>query len=77
MCVLSVSIYFFQTSETNKFLTPAESRALNKPCVLFDYWSNHDVWHLLSALGTCLMFLGVFCLDDDVRHMPRARLAVF
>ena len=36
-------IYYFQ-------LTAAESRALNKPCIMW-HFDVHDLWHLLSALA--------------------------
>ncbi len=34
---------FFEIPLTDKFLTPEQSRELNKPCVLFDYFDDHDM----------------------------------
>ena len=41
-------VYFLKTS-SNIFLTIEESNELNKPCVIFDYFDYHDIWHILSA----------------------------
>ena len=58
------SIYFFELPYTNKFLTPDESLALNRPCILFGYFDTHDVWHILSALGIFFMFLATWYIDE-------------
>lgn len=34
-------------------VTPAESRELNKDCIVLGFYDNHDIWHFLSA---CAMF---------------------
>lgn len=53
-CGIVSLIYFAWKEDTDKNQTPAESRNLNSPCVLSDYYSTHDIWHLVSA--TWLMF---------------------
>ena len=77
MALLITAIFFFAHSPTNKFLTPAESRKLNRECIVFGYFDDHDVWHFLSAAGTAAMFMAVFTLDDDVSNVPRSKIAVF
>lgn len=37
----ATALFFFQLGVTDKFLTPEESRKLNKPCVLFDFFDYH------------------------------------
>ena len=44
--------------------TPAQSRQLNKDCILLDFYDNHDVWHFLSASAMFCSFM--------VRHILRA-----
>ena len=60
--------YYYQVlAVTNKFLTPAESSQLNKPCALFDYFDYHDAWHMLSGLGLFTLFCLVFSLGAELR----------
>ena len=55
----------------------AQSRALNTPCVVFDYWDTHSVWHGLSALGLFLTGVLVYAIDFDLRGVDRAHISVF
>ena len=64
ICLMITSIYFFELPYTNKFLTPAESLALNRPCILFGYFDTHDVWHFLSAFGIFFMLLTTWYIDQ-------------
>jgi hypothetical protein len=41
--VQGTALYFFQLGVTDKFLTPEESKLLNKPCVLFNYFDYHGM----------------------------------
>lgn len=59
------ALYFFTLDVNNKLLTPEESKELNKPCVLFDYWDYHDIWHILSATGLFIFMLIVLYLDGN------------
>eukprot|EP00163_Fabomonas_tropica_P014886 TRINITY_DN2708_c0_g1_i3.p1 TRINITY_DN2708_c0_g1~~TRINITY_DN2708_c0_g1_i3.p1 ORF type:complete len:159 (-),score=26.71 TRINITY_DN2708_c0_g1_i3:429-905(-) len=43
--------WMFTTAVTDKLLTPEQSRLLNKPCVLFNFFDYHDVWHFASAIA--------------------------
>ena len=58
------SIYFFELPYANKFLTPDESMALNRPCILFGYFDTHDIWHFLSSFGIFFMFLTTWYIDQ-------------
>jgi len=62
--LMITSIYFFELPYTNKFLTPDESMALNRPCILFGYFDTHDVWHFLSAFGIFFMLLTTWYIDQ-------------
>jgi len=72
-----VAMYFYNVAVTNKFLTPDESEELNRPCVLFGFFDDHDVWHFLSSLGVFFFFLMVFMLDMDTNKVTRSELKVF
>lgn len=71
------AIYVFEIAVTNKFLTPQQSMALNKPCVLFDYFDSHDIWHFLSAFGLMCVMTLVYLLDTDLARTPRTHIHVF
>lgn len=53
--VLGVSIYFFSIPTYVKFGTAEESKKYNKPCVLFNYFDYHDIWHFTSAFGIFIL----------------------
>ena len=65
LVILSLAILVFEIPVTNKSLTHQESNELNKPCVLFNYWDYHDLWHILSAIGLFGMLMNIYFLDTD------------
>ena len=62
--ILSLSIVFFFIAVTDKFLPMNESNELNKPCVLFNYFDYHDIWHILSAIGLFIFMNIIYFLDS-------------
>jgi len=38
-------------------LTPAQSKSYNQPCVILDFFDNHDIWHYLSAASMFFSFM--------------------
>jgi hypothetical protein len=73
----ALALYFYTIPLSNKFLTPEESKKLNKPCVLFNFFDYHDIWHFLSAFGVTLFFIVVDWLDLDIRNKPRNEIKIF
>ena len=71
------ALYYFINKSTSWVLPPAESRHLNKECVLFNFYDNHDIWHFLSALSLFLSYMILLTLDDDLVNTPRERIPVF
>ncbi|XP_071487169.1 SID1 transmembrane family member 1-like [Diadema antillarum] len=57
--------------------TPAESREMNKSCVVLDFFDYHDVWHFLSAAASFLSFVSILYMDDDLKDQPRTEIRVF
>jgi len=60
--VLSLALWapalsFFFDKESSWRATPAESRSFNTPCMLFDFYDAHDIWHFLSAGGLFTTFM--------------------
>ena len=62
--IMCLAIIYFFKSVTDKFLTMEESNKLNQPCVLFDYFDYHDIWHILSAVGLLIFMNIVYFLDN-------------
>jgi len=50
---------------------------LNQPCVLFNYFDSHDVWHFLSAIGIFLLLILLYVLDKGLEDTPRSDIRVF
>ncbi|XP_039276620.1 SID1 transmembrane family member 2 [Nilaparvata lugens] len=69
--------YFFYHKTISWKLTPAQSRTFNRPCVLFDFYDNHDIWHFLSAVSMFFSFMVLLTLDDDIANVDRSLIPVF
>ena len=69
LSVLSTALVVFEIPVTDKLLPHNESNALNKPCVLFDYWDYHDLWHILSATGLFMFLCNIYFLDTDTQKL--------
>jgi len=75
--VIGTSLGFFNDQVSNSFLTPVESRKLNKDCILFDYFDNHDIWHILSATGLFIFMNIVYFLDTHLDDTEDGRINRF
>tara|TARA_B110001469_G_scaffold121244_1_gene130533 strand:+ start:79 stop:1245 length:1167 start_codon:yes stop_codon:yes gene_type:complete len=69
-------IYFFK-GVSDKFLSKEESDLLNEPCVLFNYFDYHDIWHLLSALGLFIFMNIIFFIDKNLNSHLIEELPIF
>ncbi|KHJ74790.1 hypothetical protein OESDEN_25594 [Oesophagostomum dentatum] len=72
-----VALLCFFKEETDWTLTIAQSRAVNRPCILLNFFDYHDLWHMASALASLLLLVGVSSLDDDLCAIPTRELSVF
>jgi len=57
LCFTVVALWFFEHPVADVTVTPAESREINKGCIIADYFDNHDTWHALSAIALGLWVL--------------------
>ncbi|KAK7794274.1 hypothetical protein R5R35_013605 [Gryllus longicercus] len=71
------ALYFFLNKSISWALTPAESKYYNKPCILFRFYDNHDIWHFLSGGSMFFSFMVLLTLDDDLILVHRSRIPVF
>lgn len=51
------AMLFFANSPSNKALSPWRSREENAPCVSSNFYDEHDLWHLMSAVALGLTIL--------------------
>ena len=70
-------LYFFANSRTDSGVTPAQSRNLNRECMAFEMYDNHDIWHICSAAGLFFNFMMLIYLDEDLFYVPRAKIKIF
>ncbi|KAM9173514.1 SID1 transmembrane family member 1 isoform 1-T1 [Pangshura tecta] len=75
--VWAAALYFFFQNLSSWEETPAESREKNRPCILLDFFDDHDVWHFLSAAALFFSFLVLLTLDDDLDSVRRDKIPVF
>nr|CDS25467.1 SID1 transmembrane family [Hymenolepis microstoma] len=71
------AIFFFIQHSTTWEVTPAQSRALNQPCIFLGFYDVHDVWHFLSSTSMFFSFMSIMTLDDDLINTPRHKIPVF
>ncbi|XP_060125149.1 SID1 transmembrane family member 1 [Zootoca vivipara] len=75
--VWAAALYFFFQNLSSWEETPAESREINRPCILLGFFDDHDVWHFLSAAALFFSFLVLLTLDDDLDSVRRDKIPVF
>ena len=66
--IMTLSLKFFFIEVTDKFLPMDDSNKLNKPCVLFDYFDYHDIWHILSAMGLFIFMNIIYFIDTKTSN---------
>ena len=65
---MAVSLFFFVILEvTDKSLPPWESRNLNKPCLLQNFYDAHDLWHFFASHALLMIVLVVMQMSKPCR----------
>ena len=68
MALLGVSMYFYNNTDYDTFVSIQESNTLNRGCVLFNYFDNHDVWHFMSSTTLFVFIVIVLFIDYDLEY---------
>ncbi|XP_058803518.1 SID1 transmembrane family member 1-like isoform X2 [Phymastichus coffea] len=71
------ALFFFTNKTISWALTPAQSRTHNRPCIVWNFFDYHDIWHFLSALAMFFSFMVLLTLDDDLANAHRTLIPVF
>ena len=77
VAVFGIAIYFFVQKTKNDETSPANSRKLNRPCKIADFYDEHDLWHFFSSVGLFLCLMIVMTLDDRLMTRPEDMSKVF
>ncbi|OQV20007.1 SID1 transmembrane family member 1 [Hypsibius exemplaris] len=72
-----VGMHYFTQGLSNWAKSAAQSREGNRECFIFNFYDEHDVWHMLSAFGLFFTFMMLFTLDDDLATISRDKIPVF
>ncbi|CAI2353683.1 unnamed protein product [Caenorhabditis sp. 36 PRJEB53466] len=72
-----LAAFFFFQDGTDWTKSAAASRALNKPCLLLDFFGAHDLWHIFGAVAGLFTFLFVSFVDDDLLNTPTSSVNLF
>ncbi|KAK6051188.1 hypothetical protein COOONC_11305 [Cooperia oncophora] len=75
ICLTNTSLYFLYYIFEK--LSPAQSRAQNRPCIFLSFFDYHDLWHITSSLASLVTLMAVSTLDDAVSSLPTNELSVF
>ena len=71
-----VGVFFFASKQRATETTPALSRDMNGPC-MYSIFDNHDVWHILSAVGIYCIYMAILTLEDCNLDQPWSDIHVF
>ena len=62
-CWLMALYYFLQKPVTDKVKMASRSRELNAECSLWEFFDDHDLWHILSSFALLLTaYLIIWCI---------------
>ena len=75
--LLTLALIFYENAVSDKALPMEESNKFNQPCVLFNYWDYHDIWHILSAMGLFTFMNVVFFIDIDLQVDSTSDIHIF
>ena len=68
LTLIVTSLFFFEVlGDTNKSLPPWESRALNRDCILANFWDTHDLWHFCASNTLMMLVLVVVEIQKPCR----------
>ena len=63
ICWLMALYYFTQKPVTDKVKIPSKSREYNAECSLWEFFDDHDLWHILSSFALLLTaYLIIWCI---------------
>jgi hypothetical protein len=75
-CSWGPALYFFNSGLISWDEDAAHSREGNAPCLLWQFFDAHDIWHICSSFALFFGALMLLTLDDDLADVPRTKIFV-
>lgn len=72
--VSCVSWFYFKIDLTEWRKSAAYSREGNGKCMLWNFYDEHDVWHMLSAVAILFLYMTLLTMDDGVQGILQSEL---
>ncbi|KAG4076386.1 hypothetical protein HA402_005829 [Bradysia odoriphaga] len=74
-CVVSVvSMFYFKVDLTEWRKSAAYSREGNGECILWNFYDEHDIWHMYSAVAIFFLYMTLLTMDDGVQNIRQDQL---
>ena len=68
LILLIISLFFYTNTDYDTFASIQDSNKLNRECVLFNYFDNHDIWHFMSSTTLFVFVIIVLFIDYDLEY---------
>lgn len=69
-----VSLLYFTIDLTEWRKSAAYSREGNSNCKLWNFYDEHDIWHMYSAVAILFLYMTLLTIDDGVQDIPESEL---
>ncbi|KAJ6645504.1 Cholesterol uptake protein 1 [Pseudolycoriella hygida] len=69
-----ISMHYFKIDLTEWRKSAAYSREGNGECVLWNFYDEHDIWHMYSAVAILFLYMTLLTMDDGVQDIPQNQL---
>lgn len=74
ICVSCVAFLYFQIDLTEWRKSAAFSREGNNKCTLWNFYDEHDIWHMCSAVAILFLYMTLLTMDDGVQDIDQDEL---
>lgn len=72
--VAVVSMHYFEIDLTEWRKSAAYSREGNDECILWNFYDEHDIWHMYSSVAIFFLYMTLLTMDDGVQNVRQDQL---
>lgn len=72
--VSCVAVLYFSIDLTEWRKSAAYSRKGNDKCTLWNFYDEHDIWHMYSAVAILFLYMTLLTMDDGVQDTLQSEL---
>lgn len=69
-----VALIYFKIDLTEWRKSAAYSREGNGKCTLWNFYDEHDIWHMYSAVAIFFLYMTLLTMDDGVQGVRQSNL---